>query len=66
VLGLPFLWFGVQRSFDQGMLSAAGDLVMVAAEAAVAVLLLLRPSREWYGIGRGPGEPSPWRWSDSH
>ena len=63
-LGLPALWTGVQQSLDQGALSATSYLLLTATEAAAVVLLLLRPARRWYGVGRKPGEPSPWRSSD--
>ena len=63
-LGLPALWTGVQHSLDQGALSATSYLLLTAADVAAAVLLLLRTSRRWYGVGRKPGEPSPWRSSD--
>jgi hypothetical protein len=65
VLSLPFLWSGLQRSLDSGAFSAARYVLLTAAEVASAVLLLLRSSRQWYGVGREPGAPSPWRWSDS-
>jgi hypothetical protein len=64
VIGLPALWTGVQHSLNQGALSATSYLLLTAADVAAAVLLLLRPARRWYGVGRKPGEPSPWRSSD--
>lgn len=65
VLGLPALWSGLHRSLDQGAFSATRYAVLTALDVAAVVLLLLRSSRQWYGVGRKRGEPNPWRWSDS-
>ena len=63
VIGLPSVWSGLQRSLDRGVLSTTWYALLAALDVASMVLLLLRPSRQWYGIGRKAGEPSPWRTS---
>jgi hypothetical protein len=65
VLGLPALVTGLRHGFGHGGFSGAQYLLSSVAEMATAVLLLLRPSRQWFGIGRKPGAPSPWRMSDT-
>ena len=65
VLGLPALWSGLPHGFDHGALTGLQWVLSSAADIATAVLLLLGPSRRWYGVGRRPGEPSPWRMSDN-
>jgi hypothetical protein len=65
VLGLPASWSGLQHGFDHGVLTGVQYVLSSAADIATAVLLLLGPSRRWYGVGRRPGEPSPWRMSDN-
>ena len=64
VLGPPTEWSGLQQALEQGGLSATRYVVLTVLEVIAIVLLLLRPSRQWYGIGRKPGEPIPRRWSD--
>ena len=65
VAGLPGVWSGLQRSLDQGAFSGTRYAFLTALDVAAVVLLLLRSSRQWYGVGRKPGEPSPWRLSDN-
>jgi hypothetical protein len=65
VFSLPSLWTGLLSSLDHGSFGLARYLLAMAADIAAAVLLLLRPAREWYGIRRKTGEPSPWRMSDN-
>jgi hypothetical protein len=65
VLGLPGLWTGLRYGLDEGAFTAARYLLSSVTDVAAAVLLLLRPSRQWFGVARRSGKPSPWRWSDS-
>jgi hypothetical protein len=65
VLGLPYLWSGLQDSLAQGGFTATRYVLLTAAEVGAAVLLLSSPSRQWFGVGRRSGKPSPWRWSDN-
>jgi hypothetical protein len=65
VLELPFLWTCVQVNLGIDAFAAARWMFLIAAEVVTVVLLLLRSSRQWYGVGRKPGGRSPWRWSDS-
>jgi hypothetical protein len=64
VLGLPGLLTGRRYVLDQDTFTAACYLLTCAAHVAAGVLLLLRPSRQWYGIWREPDGRNPWRWSD--
>jgi hypothetical protein len=65
VIALPSEWSGLQHSLDQNALGVTRYVLLTAVSVAATVLLLLRPAREWYGIGRKRSEPSSWQWSDS-
>ena len=59
VLALVYFWSDLQRSLDQGAAYAVQFLLLTAADTAATVLLLLRPSRQWYGVGHKRREPRP-------
>lgn len=63
-LGLARMLSGLSAAravWAGGPLSVLWYVVDLAVLVAVVVLLLRRPSREWYGISRPPAPPGEWR-----
>jgi hypothetical protein len=66
VLSLPTEWSGLRSAFEQGGFSATRFTLSAALAITAQVLLLLRSSRQWYGVGRKAGEPRPSVESDEY
>ncbi len=66
VVGLPGVWSGLRRSFEHGWFNGAENALFAALDVAAMILLLLRPSREWYHIPRKFREPNPPVTSDEY
>ena len=61
VIGIPWLWGSAARQLELGAAYLASFLVVDTCLYAAIVLLLLRPSREWFHVTRPP-EAAPGMW----